>query len=95
MPSKTSEDSHLSVRCGIISSIFHFSPDFDPFLSYLAINYMDRFLATHSMLFHHLSISFFIFIFYVFTFKHVKIHKIAVALICFALILLKRSIVFF
>ncbi|GFP89532.1 putative cyclin-d6-1 [Phtheirospermum japonicum] len=55
MPSKTylhslnSEDSHLSVRRGIVSSIFHFSPDFDPFLSYLAINYMDRFLSTHSM----------------------------------------------
>ncbi|KAL3647162.1 hypothetical protein CASFOL_008130 [Castilleja foliolosa] len=55
MPSNTylhslnSEGSHLSIRRGIVSSIFRFSPDFDPFLSYLAINYMDRFLSTHSM----------------------------------------------
>ncbi|KAL3645416.1 hypothetical protein CASFOL_010596 [Castilleja foliolosa] len=55
MPSNTylqnlnSEGSNLSVRRGIVSSIFNFSPDFDPFLSYLAINYMDRFLSIHPM----------------------------------------------
>ncbi|KAI3457276.1 hypothetical protein Pfo_013939 [Paulownia fortunei] len=55
MPSKiylqslNSAGSHLSIRREIVSSIFHFSSNFDPFLSYLAINYMDRFLSTHSI----------------------------------------------
>ncbi|KAL8502246.1 hypothetical protein ACS0TY_021385 [Phlomoides rotata] len=55
MPSDTyfhnliSETSHLSVRHEIVSSIFNYSRDFDSFLSYLAINYMDRFLSTQSI----------------------------------------------
>ncbi|KAL2245788.1 putative cyclin-D6-1 [Sesamum indicum] len=55
MPSKTylqalnSADSNLSIRREIVSSIFCFSRGFDAFTSYLATNYMDRFLSTHSI----------------------------------------------
>ncbi|PIM98173.1 hypothetical protein CDL12_29349 [Handroanthus impetiginosus] len=55
MPSKSylqrlnSADSTLAIRHEIISLILHLSRNFDPFLSYLAINYMDRFLSVHSI----------------------------------------------
>ncbi|KAL0444185.1 UNVERIFIED_CONTAM: putative cyclin-D6-1 [Sesamum latifolium] len=55
MPSKTylqalnSADSNLSIRREIVSSILRFSRGFDPFTSYLATNYLDRFLSTHSI----------------------------------------------
>ncbi|KAI8005973.1 putative cyclin-D6-1 [Camellia lanceoleosa] len=41
-----STDFDLSVRSQAVSLILHFSCNFDPFLSYLAINYLDRFLST-------------------------------------------------
>ncbi|XP_042068221.1 putative cyclin-D6-1 isoform X2 [Salvia splendens] len=53
MPSKnyiqtlTSSSSYLSVRHQIASSIVHISRHSDPFLPYLAVNYMDRFLSAH------------------------------------------------
>ncbi|XP_041992694.1 putative cyclin-D6-1 isoform X3 [Salvia splendens] len=53
MPSKSyiqtliSSSSYLSVRRQISSSIFHISRHSDPFLPYLAVNYMDRFLSAH------------------------------------------------
>ncbi|KAL0328208.1 UNVERIFIED_CONTAM: putative cyclin-D6-1 [Sesamum calycinum] len=55
MPSKTylqalnSADSNLSIRREIVSSIFRLTRGIDPFSSYLATNYMDRFLSTHSI----------------------------------------------
>ncbi|KAL1560733.1 putative cyclin-D6-1 isoform X2 [Salvia divinorum] len=55
MPSKNyiqtliSSTSNLSVRRQISSSIFHISRHSDPFLPYLAVNYMDRFLSAHSI----------------------------------------------
>ncbi|KAK4486881.1 hypothetical protein RD792_006189 [Penstemon davidsonii] len=55
MPSKTylqslnSADLNLTIRREIVSSIFDFSRKFDPFLAYLAINYLDRFLSTNSI----------------------------------------------
>ncbi|XP_030514806.2 putative cyclin-D6-1 [Rhodamnia argentea] len=39
----------LSVRRGIISSISQLSGNLDPTLSYLAINYVDRFLSSHKL----------------------------------------------
>lgn len=60
MPSKNylqslnSADFAMSIREEIVSSILHLSRDFDPFSSYLAINYMDRFLSTHSIPVRHL-----------------------------------------
>ncbi|KAK6157228.1 hypothetical protein DH2020_011476 [Rehmannia glutinosa] len=56
MPSKTyiqslnSGDFRLSIRCEIVSWIVYLSRNFGPYLSYLAINYMDRFLSVHSKL---------------------------------------------
>ncbi|KAL7128880.1 hypothetical protein ABFS83_13G023500 [Erythranthe nasuta] len=56
MPSKTyihslvsASSSLLSIRREIFASILDFSRGFGPFSSYLAINYMDRFLSTHSI----------------------------------------------
>ncbi|PIN02403.1 G1/S-specific cyclin D [Handroanthus impetiginosus] len=51
MPSKAYLQtlSNLSTRHQILSLILHFSHNFDPFSSYLAINYMDRFLSTQSI----------------------------------------------
>ncbi|KAL0354179.1 UNVERIFIED_CONTAM: putative cyclin-D6-1 [Sesamum angustifolium] len=55
MPSKTylqalnSADSNLSIRREIVSSIFRLTRGIDTFSSYLATNYMDRFLSTHSI----------------------------------------------
>ncbi|CAA0808623.1 Putative cyclin-D6-1 [Striga hermonthica] len=55
MPAKTysqsldSKGSNRTIRSEIMSSISHFSGKFDPFLKYLAVNYMDRFLSTHSI----------------------------------------------
>ncbi|XP_009775328.1 putative cyclin-D6-1 [Nicotiana tabacum] len=55
MPSKTyhqkleHSDFHSSIRQATISIIFQMSHPFDPFLSYLAINYLDRFLSFHSL----------------------------------------------
>ncbi|KAG8362667.1 hypothetical protein BUALT_BualtUnG0052900 [Buddleja alternifolia] len=40
-------DSNFSIRREIVSFIHRFSRNFDPFSSYLAINYVDRFLSTH------------------------------------------------
>ncbi|KAG6404861.1 hypothetical protein SASPL_132438 [Salvia splendens] len=50
MPSKTLLSSHnLPIRREIASAILHISRESDPFLSYLAVNYMDRFLSAHSI----------------------------------------------
>ncbi|CAA0816095.1 Putative cyclin-D6-1 [Striga hermonthica] len=56
MPSKTYSQaftsqgsSNLSVRREIVDSISRFSSQFNPFLTYLAVNYMDRFLSTRSI----------------------------------------------
>uniref|UniRef100_A0A5B7BP54 Putative cyclin-D6-1 n=1 Tax=Davidia involucrata TaxID=16924 RepID=A0A5B7BP54_DAVIN len=52
MPSHTysqilqATDFDISVRRQTISLILQFSHNFDPFLSYLAVNYLDRFLST-------------------------------------------------
>lgn len=48
---KTLKDSDLdnSLRSRAVSSILQFSCKFDPFLSYLAVNYMDRFLSSQEM----------------------------------------------
>ncbi|EXB62327.1 hypothetical protein L484_022216 [Morus notabilis] len=43
-------DFDVLVRREAISSISQFSCNFDPFLSYLAVNYLDRFLSSHGML---------------------------------------------
>lgn len=57
MPSSTylqtldaADSTTLSTRRRILSLIHYFSglQNFDPFSSFLAINYMDRFLSTHS-----------------------------------------------
>nr|XP_016447290.1 PREDICTED: putative cyclin-D6-1 [Nicotiana tabacum] len=55
MPSKIyhqnveNSDFHISIRQATISIIFQISHHFDPFLSYLGINYLDRFLSFHSL----------------------------------------------
>ncbi|KAI3465677.1 hypothetical protein Pfo_022340 [Paulownia fortunei] len=55
MPSKSylqtlnAPGSSPSTRRRIVSLILYFSRNFDPFSSYLAVNYMDRFLSTHSI----------------------------------------------
>lgn len=55
MPSKsyikTLKDRDLdnSLRSRAVSSILQFSCKFDPFLSYLAVNYMDRYLSSQEM----------------------------------------------
>ncbi|KAK4368507.1 hypothetical protein RND71_012299 [Anisodus tanguticus] len=55
MPSKTyhqnlgNSDFHITIRETTISIILQISHHFDPFLSYLAINYLDRFLCFHSL----------------------------------------------
>lgn len=53
MPAKSfleETDLRVSVRNETISLVLHFSRNFDPFLSYLAINYLDRFLSTQFIL---------------------------------------------
>lgn len=40
---------NLSIRNETVSSIINLSRTFDPFLSYLSINYLDRFLPTQSI----------------------------------------------
>ncbi|KAM3395477.1 putative cyclin-D6-1 [Capsicum galapagoense] len=42
-------DFHITIREATISIILQISYPFDPFLSYLAINYLDRFLCLHSL----------------------------------------------
>ncbi|XP_031249927.1 putative cyclin-D6-1 [Pistacia vera] len=49
LKSLKSSSSDFSVRQHTISYIFQFSCDFDPLLSYLASNYMDRFLSTQAL----------------------------------------------
>ncbi|MCD7446291.1 hypothetical protein HAX54_000101 [Datura stramonium] len=55
MPCKTyhqklqHSDFHITIREATISLILQISQPFDPFLSYLAINYLDRFLCFHSL----------------------------------------------
>ncbi|KAH6788941.1 hypothetical protein C2S51_003947 [Perilla frutescens var. frutescens] len=55
MPSKNyihsliSSGSNLAIRREIASSIVDISREFDPFLPYLAVNYMDRFLSAQSI----------------------------------------------
>ncbi|KAK6141129.1 hypothetical protein DH2020_025120 [Rehmannia glutinosa] len=39
----------FTTRRQILSLILYFSRNFDPFSSYLAVNYMDRFISTHSI----------------------------------------------
>ncbi|XP_062106235.1 putative cyclin-D6-1 [Humulus lupulus] len=43
-------DLDILVRREVIASISQFSCNFDPLLSYLAVNYLDRFLSCHLML---------------------------------------------
>ncbi|KAA8526447.1 hypothetical protein F0562_008350 [Nyssa sinensis] len=43
-------DFDISFRRETISLILHFSHNFDTFLSYLAVNYLDRFLSTQSIM---------------------------------------------
>ncbi|KAL2483280.1 putative cyclin-D6-1 [Forsythia ovata] len=53
MPSKSfleETDLRVSVRRETISLVLYFSQNFDHFLSYLAINYLDRFLSTQCIL---------------------------------------------
>ncbi|CAI9787614.1 unnamed protein product [Fraxinus pennsylvanica] len=53
MPAKSfleETDLRVSVRNETISLVLYFSENFDPFLSYLAINYLDRFLSTQCIL---------------------------------------------
>ncbi|XP_022726635.1 putative cyclin-D6-1 [Durio zibethinus] len=42
-------DLDISLRREVISSISQFSCKFDPFLSYLAVNYLDRFLSSQGI----------------------------------------------
>ncbi|CAA2980652.1 putative cyclin-D6-1 [Olea europaea var. sylvestris] len=53
MPSKSfleETDLHVAVRRETISLVLHFSQNSDPFSSYLAVNYLDRFISTQSTL---------------------------------------------
>ncbi|KAF3443813.1 hypothetical protein FNV43_RR13503 [Rhamnella rubrinervis] len=43
-------DFDISVRREAIASVSQFSCNFDPLVSYLAVNYIDRFLSRHGML---------------------------------------------